>query len=155
MGFAEIGPKRPNSFVDYIELHENKLVPLVVTPFRATHTSRSDLNNLYGEGILNLKDSIDYSSFLTLLSISKYSCCPRGNALDSHRFVESILCNSIPIVMTSDLDPLYSEMGAVIITDWNECKDIKSLPIPKLNRDVVTLEYWQERIKTHQKQFER
>ena len=75
--------------------------------------------------------------------------------MDSHRFVESIACNSIPIVMTSDLDPLYHEMGAIIVTDWNVCKDVNSLPVPKLNRDVVTLEYWQERIRTHQKQFER
>ena len=46
-------------------------------------------------------------------------------------------------------------MGAIIVTDWNVCKDVNSLPAPKLNRDVVTLEYWQERIRTHQTQFER
>ena len=155
MGFTELGPQRPNSFFEYIELPENKMIPIIITPYGATHDSRSDLSNLYGDGILNLKGRIDYTNFLTLLSISKYSCCPRGNALDSHRFVESIACNSIPIVMTSDLDPLYHEMGAIIVTNWNVCKDVNSLPVPKLNRDVVTLEYWQERIRTHQKQFER
>jgi len=154
MGFTELGDKRPNSFLDYIDLPVEKIIPLVITPFGDTHNSRSDLNNLYGDGILNLKDRISYSHFLTLLSISKYSCCPRGNALDSHRFVESIVCNSIPIVMTSDLDPLYQEMGAIIITDWNVCKDINSLPVLELNRDMVTLEYWKDRIKLHQQKFE-
>jgi hypothetical protein len=155
MGFTELGEKRPNSFSDYIDLPIEKIIPLIITPFGDTHNSRSELHNLYGDGILNLKDRISYSHFLTLLSVSKYSCCPRGNALDSHRFVESIVCNSIPIVMTSDLDPLYNEMGAIIINDWNVCKDINSLPVPELNRDTVTLEYWHDRIKTHQKNLER
>jgi hypothetical protein len=154
MGFTELGDKRPNSFLDYIDLPVEKVIPLVITPFGDTHNSRSDLNNLYGDGILNLRNKISYSHFLTLLSISKYSCCPRGNALDSHRFVESIVCNSIPIVMTSDLDPVYEEMGAIIITDWNVCKNINSLPTPTLNRDMVTLEYWKDRIKLHQQKFE-
>jgi len=154
MGFTELGEKRPNSFTDYIDLPAEKFIPLIITPFGETHNSRSALSNLYGDGILNLKNRIDYSHFLTLLSISKYSCCPRGNALDSHRFVESIVCNSIPIVMTSDLDPLYQEMGAIIVTDWNVCEDINSMPTPALNRDMVTLEYWQDRLDNHQQKFE-
>lgn len=154
MGFTEMGPQRPNSFTEYMECSNEKLIPVIVTPFGATHNSRSNLNNLYGDGILNIKGRIEYEKFLTLLSISKYSCCPRGNALDSHRFVESILCNSIPIVMTSDLDPVYKEMGAIIVNDWNECKDIENLPTPILNRDVITMQYWQDKITEHQQKYE-
>lgn len=155
IGFTELGEKRPNSFTDYIDLPTEKMIPIIITPFGETHTSRNQLSNLYGDGILNLKGRIDYTHFLTLLSISKYSCCPRGNGLDSHRFVESIVCNSIPIVMTSDLDPLYNEMGAIIINDWNVCKNINDLPVRELDRSVVTLEYWEDRMKIHQKEIER
>lgn len=154
MGFTELGPKRPNSFTDYIDLPEAKIIPIAVTPFGSTHGSRHELDNFYGTGILNLKDRMDYTEFLTILSISKYSICPRGNALDSHRFVESIVCNSIPIVKTSDLDPVYKEMGGIIVNDWEEAKDYNKLPQHKLNRDVVTVGYWKNRLYEHMKQFE-
>lgn len=153
MGFSELGEKRLNTFTEYIDIPTDKMIQLIITPFGDTHRGRKELNNLYGPGILNLKDRIDYRHFLTLLCLSKYSCCPRGNALDSLRFVESIVCNSIPIVLTSDLDPLYREMGAIIIEDWDVCRDVNNLPITKLNRDMVTLEYWQDRIKKHQQKL--
>ena len=154
IGFTEMGNKRPNSFTDYIELSETKIIPMVVTPFGTTHKSRNELDNFFGNGILNLKDRIDYTEFLTILSISKYSICPRGNGMDSHRVIESIVCNSIPIVKTSDLDPLYREMGGIIVNNWEEAKDYSKLPHHKLNRDVVTIDYWKNRLYEHMKKFE-
>jgi len=155
MGFTELGDQRPNSFTEYVELPEMKIIPLVVTPFSVTHNSRTDLYELSGKGILNLTDKISYQEFLTILGLSKYSACPRGNALDSHRFVESILMGSVPIVLTSDLDPVYKEMGGIIIQDWEECKEvIKEVP-KQLNRDVVTLEYWNNRMLEHHINYEK
>lgn len=156
MGFCEMGPQRPNAFTEYVTRPEFKIVPLVITPFSVTHNSRTELYDLVGKGILNLTaDRLNYQDFLYSLSISKYSCCPRGNALDSHRFVESILMDSVPIVMTSDLDPVYKEMGGIIVEDWEECKEILRQPPPELNRDVVTEEYWKNRMIKHQESYER
>ena len=155
MGFTELGSQRPNSFTEYVELPEMKIIPLVVTPFSVTHDSRTDLYELSGKGILNLADKISYQEFLTILGLSKYSACPRGNALDSHRFVESILMGSVPIVLTSDLDPLYEEMGGIIIDDWEECKEVIKETPEQLNRDVVTLEYWNNRMMEHHKNYEK
>ena len=76
-----------------------------------------------------------------------------GNGFYTHRLTESILFNSIPIVKTSILDPMHQEMRAIIVTDWNVCKDVDSIPVPELNRDVVTLEYWRGRLLDHQHNF--
>jgi len=154
IGFTELGDKRPNSFTDYVDLPNHKLIPIVSTPVGGTHDSRKDLQNLLGYNILNMTDRITFEDYMYILSLSKFSCCARGNGVDTHRMVESILFNSIPIVKTSILDPMYIEMNAVIVSDWNVCNNLENIPVPSLNRDVVTLEYWQDRLDNHQQKFE-
>ena len=150
IGFCEKGSQRPNAFTEYVELSEEKIIDLVVTPFTETHSERKDLSNLYGRNILNISNKIDYSKFLTVLGLSRYSCCPRGNGYDTHRVIESILMNSIPIVKSSPLDPLYKELGAVIVNEWGDSKYLNFAATRNLNREVLTEEYWKCKITTHQ-----
>lgn len=152
IGLTELGSNRPNSFTDYVDLYTHKIIHIVSTPVGGTHEGRKELQNMLGNNILNMTERISFEDYMYILSLSKFSCCPRGNGVDTHRLTESILFNSIPIVKTSILDPMNLEMGAVIIDDWNECKNF--IPTKELNRDVVTLEYWQDRLEKHLQKFE-
>jgi hypothetical protein len=154
IGLSELGDKRPNSFTDYVDLHTHKIIPIVATPTGGTHSSRKELQNLLGYNILNMTERISFQDYMYVLCLSKFSCCPRGNGFDTHRLTESILFNSIPIVKTSILDPMHQEMRAIIVTDWSACKNVDSIPVPELNRDVVTLEYWRARLLDHQHSFD-
>lgn len=48
---------------------------------------------------------------------------PPGNGIDCHRTWEVLLMGSIPIVLTSCLDPLFYGLPVIILNDWNELKD--------------------------------
>lgn len=56
------------------------------------------------------------------LNQSKYAfvISPHGNGLDCHRTWEALLLGCIPIVKTSELDPLYTELPVLIVKDWSE-----------------------------------
>jgi hypothetical protein len=45
---------------------------------------------------------------------------PRGAGRDCHRTWEALLLRTIPIVMTSVLDPVYAGFPVVIVEDWRE-----------------------------------
>jgi hypothetical protein len=50
----------------------------------------------------------------------KYSVCPRGTGIDTHRIYESLLFGVIPIVKSGELDDLYNKLPIVIVKDWSD-----------------------------------
>ena len=66
-------------------------------PFRKIYKSQiKNLNNPY----INLQENnLDYEEYLEELIQHKYSFCPRGNGLDTHRFWECIYLGVIPIII--------------------------------------------------------
>ena len=49
-----------------------------------------------------------------------FELCPEGNGLDTHRFYEALLLNTIPIVKRNSLESMYIKFPCVIVDDWNE-----------------------------------
>ena len=58
--------------------------------------------------------------FYTSLSKSKYSLCPTGTGIDTHRFYESIYFKTIPIIKRNQLSDLHEKFPCVIVDNWNE-----------------------------------
>lgn len=84
---------------------------------------------------------------ITLLETTKYKYClaPEGNCLDTYRFYETYLCDSLPIVRKGHLTPLHSQFpGTVVVNEWEDVKKIK-LGDRKPNKnklEMVTVGYW-------------
>ena len=76
-----------------------------------------------------------------------YELCPEGNALDTHRFYEAILLNTIPIVIKNSLEPLYRLFPCIILDKWEDL-NIKNLLLEKekiqdnFNKNKLYLNYW-------------
>jgi len=49
-----------------------------------------------------------------------FEICAEGNGLDTHRFYEALLFNTIPIVKRNSLESMYLKFPCVILDDWNE-----------------------------------
>lgn len=60
------------------------------------------------------------AAYLRETASSIYSFAPRGNGLDTHRLWEALYLGTIPIVKSSSLDSLYSDLPVLIVSDWNE-----------------------------------
>ncbi len=99
------------------------------------------------------QDNIPEIEYYESLKNSKYSVCPIGAGLDTHRFYESIYFDTIPIIKRNGLSDLHSKFPCVIVDDWNEINYeflnneydnlLKKLIDWKLNnQDWIKIEYW-------------
>ena len=57
------------------------------------------------------------TDFYAMLSEHRFSICPEGNACDTFRTWESILCNCVPIVQRSFCTDIFSKIWPMIKMD--------------------------------------
>uniref|UniRef100_A0A6C0E3V9 Exostosin GT47 domain-containing protein n=1 Tax=viral metagenome TaxID=1070528 RepID=A0A6C0E3V9_9ZZZZ len=84
---------------------------------------------------------------------------PHGNGLDCHRTWEALCLGCIPIVKTSPLDNLYSDLPVLILDDWtslnqelldNTVIEFKRKDLDLLfNYEKLTLQYWMQKINSY------
>lgn len=153
IGFQELGSGRPNSSFVFPEPLEEKTIPIVLTPVSMTTVFRSSVTSISGPNILNVQDRLDYPDYVNLLNSSKYSICPPGNGVDTHRVIESIKMKSKPIVLRSILDPMFTEIGCEIVNSWEDIVNIDLDEPTNIDTKYTTFGYWAERIYSHQKFF--
>ena len=82
-------------------------------------------------------------NYIEILVNHKYSICPEGNGLDTHRFWESVYVRTIPIVTRSPLTEQIHASGipCVLIDSWEEFS-LDSLPeysSCKFDDDLISL----------------
>lgn len=59
--------------------------------------------------------------YYATLKQTKFTVCPIGAGIDTHRVYETLYFGGIPIIKTSFLDPMYERLGGCwIIKDWSE-----------------------------------
>tara|TARA_B000000565_G_C23759189_1_gene367711 strand:+ start:59 stop:925 length:867 start_codon:yes stop_codon:yes gene_type:complete len=102
--------------------------------------------------------------YINKLSSSKFSICPEGNGVDSHRIWESLLLKSIPIVKRSKFIEIL-ELNNVPLFVLNDFKDIKNLnenelgiyyenKIPQLDSfELFRSEFWISKFDTLRKEI--
>ena len=80
-----------------------------------------------------------------------FELCPEGNGLDTHRFYEALLLNTIPIVKRNSLESMYVKFPCVIVDNWNEiteknCIKWKKDLVDRVENEKYKLycEYWKK-----------
>jgi len=93
----------------------------------------------------------------------KFVACPDGNGVDTHRFWETILLGSIPIILKNNkLISLYKNMPVIIVKDWNKMdnkfleKNYNQLKYKKFNFNILLMKNWinlinQNKVKSNKK----
>lgn len=129
-----------NSFV-YINFR-----PETYKPRKKIHRSLSKNKKLT---MVKAKERGDNSEYVKELSRHKYSVCPRGNGIDTHRVWESLMVNTIPIVEDCTL---YRKMQEIepslpfVFTknfsdiDWDYLEN--NYESPSINTDVFDCNFW-------------
>jgi len=69
---------------------------------------------------VKFEDNISEDEYYKGLNLSKYSACPIGAGLDTHRFYESIYLNTVPIVKRNDISDLHLKFPCVIVDRWED-----------------------------------
>jgi hypothetical protein len=101
-------------------------------------------------GLANVtqRKSVPLETYLKEIGNAKFVLSPPGNGLDCHRTWEAMLMGAIPIVLRSQLNPLFSNENALIVDDWNHLTldYLKSLDYEAIPSRVLSAKYWYERL---------
>eukprot|EP00808_Paulinella_micropora_P006720 g23003.t1 len=83
----------------------------------------------------------------------RFTICPAGNGLDTHRHWESLLLGGIPVVKSSSLDSLLDDLPVVILKKWSELTEArlheewKRLQKSDFLLDKLFWPYWENQIR--------
>jgi hypothetical protein len=100
-----------------------------------------------------------WREYLIDLASSKFVLSPHGNGLDCYRTWEALLLGCIPIVKTSTLDPLYTDLPVIIVKDWHEVTEDflntkwQEMQHTTYNKEKMFAGYWLNQIKKCQQDF--
>ena len=138
---------------ELIPWHERKYLLYLNFNSGTNPGSREYLNN-YFKNFTNVLISgrVSYDVFLSHLENSKYVLCPRGNGLDTHRFYETVLMGSIPVVENSTLYPIHKETSVLILDNFrNLTTKILENPQKYVNnldfsREILYMNYWWKKV---------
>jgi len=88
-----------------------------------------------------------------LQSQFQYVLSPHGAGLDCHRTWEALILGCIPIVKSSSIDDLFTDLPVVIVKDWHEINSdffkraASQLDGKKLNFKKLYMQFWKSIIK--------
>ena len=79
---------------------------------------------------------------------------PFGEGLDCHRTWEALCLGCIPILLSSPLDPMFSDLPVLIVSSWGEItadlldKTISEYRNKQFCMEKLTLDYWTKKIQS-------
>lgn len=144
---------------------EKSLLVLNFNP--GTHSRRSSLynqfcgdthNNKWVKCIKKINIELSTTEHMVRTDVYKILSCfpfwlsPRGNGLDCHRTWEAFYIGAIPILESSSLDEIYSDMKALIVPSFdNVTKDflfhkLQELSKRSFNDEKLFRDYWWKKI---------
>jgi hypothetical protein len=103
-----------------------------------------------------IKRRITFETYLQQIGNVKYVLSPPGNGLDCHRTWEALFMGAVPIVLTSDLDPVFTNTRSLIVNNWSNLTRNHLLSFDfsmndHLLPDVLYAQYWREKIFQYKK----
>jgi hypothetical protein len=86
-----------------------------------TNSSKRRSCHLFAEKNMIENKKLSHETYLTELSKHKFSLCPEGNGVDTHRFWESVLVKTVPIMVRSVFTEFLHSTGlpCVLIDSWD------------------------------------
>lgn len=109
------------------EKRNNKIISMMHnvntnSPYYSPH--RNMRNELYektkNDSFIEVKGRMSFEQYLDTLKTYKYCLAPPGHGIDTHRIYECLLMGSMPIVISSTFDSLYSTLPIIILQSWEQ-----------------------------------
>jgi hypothetical protein len=115
------------------------------------------------EKLFNTIDYVDNQKFtskefLKNLSYYKFSICPPGNGVDTHRIWESLFVNTVPVIIKNNFSTNMNKnsIPCLILNKWEEFLNIEEITLSRMYKEYLknfnfktftSFEYWWQRIK--------
>jgi len=88
----------------------------------------------------------DLDNYIDLLTTSKFTLCPWGNGIDSHRFWEAIYAGSIPISLTHIHYKNFESLPIHLVDDY-QLINIQDFKESVVDYEKLTVSWWINKMK--------
>jgi len=100
---------------------EEKEHKLLLTWCGGTHPVRNNINEYFAnKDFVKMASKLKFDEYMKYINEYKFVLCPRGTGEDTHRFWETLLCNSIPIVKRSGLQDFHNRFPCIIVENFTD-----------------------------------
>lgn len=80
----------------------------------------------------------------------KYSICPEGNGVDTHRIWEALYTNTIPVCIRSVNSEYFSKEYPIVLLDkWEDFEPSMKTPDLEIDQNKLKFSYYVNKIKEH------
>ena len=123
LGFyiPEVLPKQPDrtekKYLCYTNFDYSDSPHIAHAPYKS---ARYDCIRYFDFPWIKSERELSNRTYFQRLSECEFVVCPFGFGLDTYRVYESAWCGARPIVLSSGLDSIHKQFGAVIVNDWSE-----------------------------------
>ena len=145
---------RINSFIFDIPHHDRKKNRVYSSFNTLKNKDRINVLRISKESkVVDSKNYANHKNYIRNLSTYKFNICPPGKGLDTHRFWESLIVKTIPVVKSSDFIENLRRLSIpmLVLEDWEELcyisednlSNLYEKYLPQLNEgDYVKLKFW-------------
>ena len=123
LGFyiPEVLPKQPintqKKYLCYTNFDYTDSPHVAHNPYKS---ARYDCIRYFDFPWIKSERELSNQTYFKRLSECEFVVCPFGFVLDTYRVYESAWCGARPIVLSTGLDSIHKQFGAVIVNDWSE-----------------------------------
>lgn len=140
--------------IDGMSKEINKKENLIYLNFKIQHAiERKECFEFFSnKNWVYVEFDVPETDFYNKIKKSKYTLCPIGTGLDTHRFYESIYFDTIPIIKRNGLSDFHSKFPCIIVNNWSEVTEdflinnyelnINKLIDWKKNNDWLDPKFW-------------
>lgn len=149
------------TFAQWRQAPKKKLLYSNFGDVKGLKPERADLVTQFEQAdyCFTVQERIPFLLYMEQMSAFKFSLSPRGYGPDTYRTWEALLVGSIPIVRTSQLDALYTDLPILIVDQWEQVtktfleQKYQEMTLKKWDIEKLFMEYWEKRIKDVQQDF--
>mgnify|MGYP000863888889 CR=1 FL=1 len=143
-------------FIDY---QQNEKTRFILCSFnKNTNPERVEvLSTVEQLKLVDIKNYQNHKEYIQKMSQYKFNISPKGNGSDTHRFWESLMVGTFPIVVRTPFTRNMENLGipAIYLNSWSELVTYNPEKLDEVYTELIKqnsikfmlLEYWKETIK--------
>jgi len=151
MNLIEISHKMPEPIDKPLKILSNAQLKIHEKPISGSYNQRKEMvDALSGNVLVDFwSEFVERTRTWERHTDYSFELCPEGNGIDTHRWCESLLLNTIPIVKRNFLEPMHQKLPIVIVDSWDEITEENCLTWRRELSDRVVkekhkllIDYW-------------
>tara|TARA_B100001250_G_scaffold343148_1_gene311692 strand:+ start:7719 stop:8687 length:969 start_codon:yes stop_codon:yes gene_type:complete len=131
-----------NGLLSHFKRYQNEeKTSLILSSFNeGTNKERSVVQEIINKNkLVTNKKFPNHKTYVKHMSTFKYNICPPGNGLDTHRFWESLMVNTIPIVLKTKFTSNLEKLGipALYVDKWSDLNNFNEEELTNIYKEII------------------